>query len=583
MVEPAPVTDAATFCATVVDEWVRGGITDVVVAPGSRSTPMALAMAADGRLRVHVHHDERSAGFLALGLATATGRPAPVLTTSGTAAVELHPAVVEAHHGRIPMICCTADRPPELHHVGAPQTVDQRALYGGAARWFVDLGVPDAAAQGAWRSVAARCIAEATGSPPGPVQWNLPFRDPLVGVPGEEVPARADGEPWHRRHAAHGGVDPAAVAALASRLVGAQGVIVAGAIGGGRGLDPDAVHELARVLGWPVLADPRSGCRTPAGTTIAHADLLLRVPRFVDAHRPQVILRLGEPPASKVLAQWTASSGARLVVVDPDGAWVDPERLAAEIVSADPSSWCRAVVAVLRSEAGGAGTGGRADEEWLESWAAADAAADTAVATALARHDGLTEPGVAREIVEASPTGSCLVVSSSMPIRDVEWFAGSRRGLRVLANRGANGIDGVVSTAVGVALSGTPTTLLIGDVAFLHDSNGLLGLTGRGVDLTVVVVDNDGGGIFSFLPQATQLPDDRFEQLFGTPHGIDVGTLAEAHGLAVERLDRPGSVAVAVARSHADGGARVLVARTSRAGNVAVHDELYEAVAAALA
>jgi 2-succinyl-5-enolpyruvyl-6-hydroxy-3-cyclohexene-1-carboxylate synthase len=572
----APTTTAATFCATVVDEWVRCGITDAVVAPGSRSTPMALALAADDRVRVHVHHDERSAGFLALGLATATGRPAPVLTTSGTATVELHPAVVEAHHGRIPMICCTADRPPELHHVGAPQTVDQGRLYGTSVRWFVDLGVPDDAARASWRSVAARTVAEASGSPPGPVQWNLPFRDPLVGLAGELPAGRLDGEPWHARHAAADGVDADRVATFVERATRARGVIVAGGTGRGREVDPAAVHGLARAFGWPVLADPRSGCRVPDGTAVSHTDLLVRHDRFAAAHRPEVVVQLGEPPASKVQAQWLARAGAFTVLVDPDGTWADPDRTAALVVAGDPANWCRAVAARVRD------TGASVDDAWLESWAAADAAADTAVASTLARHDRLTEPAVAREVVEAMPSGSCLVVSSSMPIRDVEWFAPARRGVRVISNRGANGIDGVVSTAVGVALSGVPTALLIGDVAFLHDANGLIGLSRRGVDLTIVVVDNDGGGIFSFLPQAAQLPFDRFELLFGTPHGVDLLGLARAHDLPVERVEAPTSLGDAVRRRHDAGGVSVVVVETWREANVAVHEELNAAVAAAL-
>lgn len=572
-----PVTAAATFCATLVDEWVRSGITDAVVAPGSRSTPLALALVADDRIRVHVHHDERSAAFMALGLGTATGRPAPVLTTSGTATVELHPAVVEAHHGRVPFIACTADRPAELRDVGAPQTVDQTRLYGGAVRWFVDLGVPDDGASAAWRSVAARTVAEATGSPAGPVQINLPFRDPLVGRSDELPPGRADGAPWHRRVDRAGVLDTEVVEALAARLHGRRGVLVAGGTGGGRGLDPNAVHGLARVLGWPVLADPRSGCRTPTGTTVSHADLVLRHAAFADRHRPEIVVQLGEPAASKVQGQWIAAAEPELVLVDPDGAWFDPERRATTVLAADPDQACPQLAEAL------AGAGSPVDAAWLEGWIHADQAASSAVAEALALESEPTEPAVARELMAALPEGAALVVSSSMPIRDVEWFAEARPGVRVLSNRGANGIDGVVSTAVGVALSGVPTALLIGDVALLHDSNGLLGLAGREVDLTIVVVDNDGGGIFSFLPQADQLPYERFELLFGTPHGVDLGLLARAHGIERQTITRPADLAPGVRRAHVAGGVHLLVVDTLREANVAVHERLNAAVAAALA
>ena len=557
-----PGTAQATFAATLVDEWVRGGVRHAVVCPGSRSTPLALALAADGRLTVHVHHDERSGGFLALGIGLATGIPAVVLTTSGTAAVELHPAVVEASYGRVPLLACTADRPPELHQVGAPQTVDQAHLYGRAVRWFSDPGVADEAAAGTWRSLAARALLEATGSPAGPVHLNLPFRDPLVADPGPLPDGRADGGPWHVRL---GGA--AAEPAPVDHLTGTErGVIVAG----GRGADAASVAALADATGWPVLADPRSGCRVPG--SVATADALVRVAPFADAHRPEVVVRLGEPPASKVLGQWLAASGARQVAVDADGTWFDPDRTAAAVVTADPSTWCRTVAA-----RGGPGPG-----RWASSWTAAEAAAQEAIGRTLAAHPEVTEPGVARRVVEAMPDGSTLVVSSSMPVRDVEWYGPPRTGLRVLANRGANGIDGVVSTAVGVAAAGGQTALLIGDVALLHDANGLLGLADRGLDLTIVVVDNRGGGIFSFLPQAGSLGTDRFERLFGTPHDVDPAALAAVHGLAALRAHDADGVAAALAATVRTEGTQVVVAETDRAANVSVHDELHAAVAAAL-
>lgn len=557
------MTAAATFCATLVDEWARAGVTDAVVCPGSRSTPMALALAADPRLRLHVHHDERAAGFVALGLGRATGRPAVVLTTSGTAAVELHPAVVEASQAGVPLLACTADRPPELQHVGAPQTVDQVHLFGRAARWFADPGPPDGAAAGSWRSLAARAVAEATGSPPGPVHLNLAFRDPLVGEPGDLPPGRPHGAPWHTS-------SPAAPAGPPPTRLPARTVVVAGEGAG----DPAAVLEMAAVRGWPVLADPRSGTRAPAPTTVAAADALLREPATAERLRPDAVLRLGAPPASKVVAQWLARSGAgaRQVAVDRHGRWWDPERTAAEVVVASPTDVCEALARVR--------TGPAPDPDWLGAWSAAEAAAQAAIDLVLAGHPEPTEPGLARALAAALPDGSTLVVSSSMPVRDVEWYAEPRTGLRVLANRGANGIDGVVSTAVGVALAdrGGPVAALVGDVAFLHDANALLGAPARGLDLVVVVVDNDGGGIFSFLPQAATLPGDRFERLFGTPHGADPAALGAAWGVPTTRLTAMAGLAPALAGT----GTRLVHVRTDRAANVAVHDELHAAVAAAL-
>jgi 2-succinyl-5-enolpyruvyl-6-hydroxy-3-cyclohexene-1-carboxylate synthase len=560
-----------TFCATLVDEWVRAGVGHAVIAPGSRSTPMALALAADGRLAVHVHHDERAAGFVALGIGLRTGSPAVVLTTSGTAAAELHPSVVEASQAGVPLLACTADRPPELHDIGAPQTIDQTHLFGGAVRWFCE---PGAANASVWRSIGARAAAEALGAGgrgPGPVHLNLSFRDPLVGEPGPLPPGRADGAPWHRVDA---GASPgrAAVDELAAALAGRRGVIVAG---GGAG-DPSDVQALAERLGWPVLADPRSGARLPLVTTVAHADAVLRVESWTTspAHRPEVVLSLGAPHASKVIGQWlsdVASCGAEIVAVVPPGRWLDPERVAGRVVMADPG----AVVARLLDLDPAA-----APDAWLPAWADADRAAGEAIAEVLSRHFEPTEPAVARAVVASAASGSTLVVASSMPIRDVEWYAAPREGLTVLANRGANGIDGVVSTAVGAALgSGAPTTALVGDIAFLHDANALVGAAVRGIDLHVVVVDNDGGGIFSFLPQASQLDHARFELLFGTPHGIDIAGLAAGLGVTSRTVKAAAELEPSFRAAQAAGGVTVTVVRTDRAANVAVHDELNAAVA----
>jgi len=565
-----PVTAAATFCATLVDEWVRAGVTDAVVAPGSRSTPVALALAADSRLRLHVHHDERSAAFLALGLGKASGRPAVLVCTSGTAAAEFHPAVVEAHQAEVPMVVCTADRPPELRDVSAPQTIDQNRLYGPAVRWFCDPGVPDAAQAETWRSLAARAVADASAPVPGPVHLNLPFRDPLVGDAGDLPPARSGDEPWHRAAMGRPTLDDEAVAELALALDTHRGVIVAGE-GSGDGV---AVHALADAAGWPVLADPRSDARVPVPATIAAFDALLRDERFAADHAPAVVLRLGRPPASKVLTQWLARSGAVEVQVASTPAWVDPTHSSAWRVVADPDALCLALADRVR---------GASVTPWLARWRRAEQRAQDALTDVLAAHPEVTEPGVARALVASLPDGATLVVSSSMPVRDVEWYAAPRTGVRVLANRGANGIDGVTSTAVGVALATQASTaLLIGDVALLHDSNGLLGAARRGIDLTVVVVDNDGGGIFSFLPQASELPGDRFETLFGTPHGVDLGALTAAHGIPSTDVAEADQLGATLAGTVASGGVRLVRVRTDRDLNVKVHDELHAAVSAAL-
>jgi 2-succinyl-5-enolpyruvyl-6-hydroxy-3-cyclohexene-1-carboxylate synthase len=520
----------ATFAATLVDEWVRCGVQHAVVSPGSRSTPLALALAADDRVRLQVHHDERAASFMALGVGKVSGTPAVLLTTSGTAAAELHAAVVEAHQARVPMLVCTADRPPELQSVGAPQTIDQTHLFGRAVRWFVEPGVADDTTSSTWRSLAARAFVEATGAAAGPVHLNLAFRDPLVGEPGELPPGRRDGRPWHQR----GPV----VLAHPERISGRRGLIVAGA----------GCSHLGSLDVWPVLADPLSG--VPG---VRAFDALLRTGRMPE---PDVVLRVGDAPASKVLAQWLASLDCPQHVVA--SSWSDPDRVA---------STYSHTYSMVDSER---------DDEWWALWHDADAAAQRAIDEVLASKDVVTEPFVARTV---SQVASTLVVSSSMPIRDVEWFGAPGAGRRILANRGANGIDGVVSTGVGVAIgSGDAVTILVGDIAFLHDANALLGLGSRGVDVTVVVIDNRGGGIFSFLPQAAALAPERFELLFGTPHDVDLEAFVAAHGLPVTTVTAPSAL-----RGALEGpGPKVVVVPTDRVANVAVHDELHAAVAAAV-
>ena len=542
-------TVAATFCATLVDEWARGGVTDAVVAPGSRSTPITVALARDHRLRVHVHVDERAAGFLALGLGLATGRPAVVVTTSGTAAVELHPAVVEADRAGVPLVVCTTDRPPELHAVGAPQTVEQSGLYGRSVRAMVEPGVPREDAAWSWRSLGSRAVLDATGRCPGPVHLNLAFTEPLLGQPGPLPPGRADGAPWHRR------VPMPPSAGVSEELRGRRGVIVAG-----RGSEPLMVGAVAEAYGWPVLADPLSGWRGPGPMTIAGFDLLARSEAWAEAHRPEAVVWMGARPASKVLAAWLRDVEIQ-VVVDPTGRFADPHRRAGDLVDG-----------LL-----GAPDPALAPPEWLLAWRAADDTVQQVLQDTLG--EGLTDPAVARTVAGAVAGGSTLVVSSSMPIRDVEWF-GATTEARVLANRGANGIDGVVSTAVGVALTGVPTVALVGDLAFLHDTNALLGAANRDVSLTVVVVDNDGGAIFSFLPQADALSAEDFEALFGTPHGLDLVAVARAHGVDAAPIESLVDLAAAVAEPAP--GVRVRVVRTDRQANVGVHQRLYAAVARAL-
>jgi len=588
------VTVAACFSATLVDEWVRAGLTDAVISPGSRSTPLVVALARDGRIALHVRLDERSAAFFALGIGLATGRPAVLVTTSGTAAIEAHAAVVEAHLARVPLIVCTADRPPELHHVGAPQTVEQAGVFAGALRWAVDPGVPDDQARSSWRSLGSRLVAEAVAGPmgPGPVHANLAFRDPEDVSAADPPPGRLNGRGWHRIGGVRRGPDPASLDVLAALArPDVKGVILAGADAG----RPETVRRLAAALGWPVLADPRSGARIPgepSAPTVAAADSLLRVERFAGEHVPDVVFRIGQPWASKVVADWLSSSaraGGVNVLVDPHWAWRDPGRDADVVVPADPEVLMEALIGRV---SGGAVLGASsAARAWSAGWAEGEAAAQRAIEGVLLRHGEATEPGVARALFAWSPPGSTIVASSSMPVRDLEWFAAPRSDPpRVLANRGANGIDGVASTTLGVAAAsagtGGPVVGLLGDLAFLHDSTALVrGRREALVPAVLVVLDNDGGGIFSFLPQASALDPVGFERLFGTPQRIDVADLARAAGCdtieVANRIDVAAQLDAALAHASRRGPA-VLVVRTERKANVALHSELEAEVSRAV-
>ncbi len=559
------MTVQATFAATLVDEWLRAGVQDAVVAPGSRSTPLALAL-AESSVRVHVHLDERSAAFYALGLGLASGRPAIVLTTSGTAGAHLHPAVLEAHLARVPMVVCTADRPPELHHVGAPQTLEQGSLFGGALRWAFEPGVADDAASATWRSIASRAVAEATTNPagPGPVHLNLAFRDPLVATPDALPPGRADGRPWHRVRSWVSSTAPVQGAEL---LSGRRGVVVAG-----RGAGGESLAGLADALGWPVLAAPRSGLRGGRHAMSAFDSVLRTGFATMDEHRPEVVLRVGELPASKVLAGWLGGLDVEQVVLDPYGRWSDPERTANYILQVDARPFCDVAAAAVSP----------APEGWAQPWLEAERLAQAAIDSVIGSRPEVSEPGVARTLTRDLPHDTVLFSASSMPIRDIEWYGHPSSRLQVEANRGANGIDGTVSTALGLAAAGQrrPVVALLGDLAFLHDSGGLLGARSRPGSCTFVVLDNDGGGIFSFLPQASEVPAERFEQLFGTPHGLDLGALAAVHGIPVTRVDRMDDLLPAVLQP---GGVQMVHVRTDRAANVALHDSIHSAVAAALA
>ncbi|RBQ19352.1 2-succinyl-5-enolpyruvyl-6-hydroxy-3-cyclohexene-1-carboxylic-acid synthase [Spongiactinospora rosea] len=545
----------ATALATVlVDELVRCGLTDVVLAPGSRSAPLAIAVHAESRLRLHVRVDERSAAFLGLGLARRSGRPVALVCTSGTAAANFHPAVIEAHESGVPLLVLTADRPPELRGTGANQTIDQVKLYGDTVRMFTEVGVPEErpGQVAYWRSLACRAYQRAVGAgDPGPVHLNLAFREPLIpdGETSwcEPLSGAAGGGTWVRPRVA-----PPAVALHLPPT--RRGVLV---IGDGA-VNVRRYVAAAGMAGWPVVSEPSGGGRYGDHAVSAY-HFLLGTPEFADGHVPDVVVTLGRPGVSRPLLSWLKRVEEHIVVAPDLSRWPDPTRSATQVAQA-----------VEIPVAAG-------DDAWLHAWRRADLAVRAALDEVLDA-SGLSEPRVARDLVDLMPNGALLFCGSSMPIRDLDQAMRPRRGLRVLANRGASGIDGAVSAAMGAALAHNgPSFALLGDLSFLHDQNGLVvGPREPRPDLCLVVVNNDGGGIFSLLPQAALR--DPFERVFGTPHGVDLGYLAAATGTPYVQVTDAGQLSKALLGE----GVRVVEVRTDRERNAVLHAEMREAARSAI-
>jgi 2-succinyl-5-enolpyruvyl-6-hydroxy-3-cyclohexene-1-carboxylate synthase len=560
-------TDTYLLLRAFCDELARCGMEHACTAPGSRCTPIVLSLVREPRIRAWSHVDERSAGFFALGAAKRTGRPVAVTCTSGTAAANLAPAVIEARHARVPLIVLTADRPPELRDVGAGQTIDQLKLYGDAVKWFFEAGVHEAtpAALRFMRALACRAYWTAAQGPPGPVHLNFPLREPLVlDAP---LPADSTGREDDRPYVA---LEPAvqSVPSGGRHPVG-RIVIVAGA-------DRDAVgtRELAGFAARaaiPLLADPLSGARH-GDAAIAHYDMLLRDSKFAAAHRPEFVIRTGDLPTSKPLRTWLAGLDAAQIAIDPDGTWQDPDAVVGMRVPAPLHAVLDGLTAgeVIPVAPG-----------WLESWRAADDTAGEALAKALG--DELSEPLVARSLGQWLDAHATLFVASSMPIRDVELYLPAREsGPRVLSNRGANGIDGTVSAAFGVAAAEDgPVVLLIGDVALAHDIGGLLAARRLKLALTIVLLNNDGGGIFHFLPVAGEA--DAFEEHVATPHGLDFAHAADLYGCHFDRARTVDELQAAVERSIAGDATTIIEVRTDRVENLALHRRAAQAAETALA
>jgi 2-succinyl-5-enolpyruvyl-6-hydroxy-3-cyclohexene-1-carboxylate synthase len=581
-----PTNRNTALASALVEELARCGVRRAAVSPGSRSTPLALALWRQPAIEVEVVLDERSAAFWALGTALASGVPAVALCTSGSAAAHFHPAIAEADEGSVPLIVLTADRPPELRGIGAGQTIDQLKLYGDAVRWFCDVGTHEADDAGLlhFRSVACRAYASAVGDPrPGPVHLNVPWREPLAPIPVEGDVTATDSlalrgreeRPLNAVVRAPDAPNPGLLDEMAERIATApRGLIVAG-----RQPDPalvEPVQLLSDASGYPLPAEPTSQMRwgpEPAASLISSYDLIARERPAELA--PELVVRFGDMPTSKPLREWLSSiEDLRQIVVDATGDWKEPTRRAETSVRADPAALAAGLADRLK--AGASSRGGR----WTELWAAADRRVGEAVSKELEEAPALgeaNEPAVWVELGARLRDGDRVLAASSMPVRDQEAFLGAGGArVRFLANRGANGIDGLVSTAAGIAADGGRTWAVLGDLALVHDLAGLQ-LAARAPGLRLIVLDNGGGGIFHFLPQAKAVGEDEFEALLGTPSGLDLGAAGGLFGLAVAVAENPAEVERALR-----GDARMVIVALDRRRNVEVHRHLADAAAAAL-
>lgn len=580
------------FVGAFVDELARSGVSNACICPGSRSTPLVLLLRKHPAIKVWTHLDERSAAFFALGIAKATREPVAVVSTSGTAAVNFAPAVVEAYYARVPLLVLTADRPPELRDVGAPQTIDQVRLYGPHVKWFVEMMLPEVSAEAIRyaRTVACRAAATARFDAAGPVHINLPFREPLIPAADALPPGRdaavppADGRaPYVSVEQAPRRPDPAGLAPLAAELRAARrGLIVCGPQDDAR--FPEAVVRLAEDLGFPLLADPLSQVRCGphhSPIVIDSYDAFLRDEETAQALAPEVVLRFGATPVSKPLMLYLQRHApCRQVLVDGGEGWSDPGLTASDVLHAHPRFLCEALLGGLRSSARRRAADTPSD--WAGRWQRTAQRARAALRRRLGQEPDPSEPGVFAELADLLPEGAALFAGNSMPVRDLDtFFAGGPRFVRFLTNRGASGIDGVISAALGAsAVSAGPLVLVIGDLSFYHDMNGLLAARRHSLQATIVLLHNDGGGIFSFLPQADD--PEHFEELFGAPHGLDFRPAAEMYGLSYHRVGCWEEFRAAVQQSLGSPGVALVEVRTDRRANARLHRELWDEVSRAV-
>lgn len=566
--------DALTiYVSAFVDELARNKVRHAVVSPGSRSTPIAMLLTEHPDIEVHIHVDERSAAFFALGLAKALKEPVAMVCTSGTAAANFYPAIVEAYYARVPLVVLTADRPHELRDVGAPQAIDQMDLYGKHVKWSVEMALPeDSSVMTSYvRTMGARAVATAANQPAGPVHLNFPIREPLV--PQMDKVSVYRSEYLSQTITIDNGIrtlSHAQFEALATTLAFAErGIIVVGA------LADEAIREaiiaLAERLAIPILADPLSLLRSGNHSKVQIVetyDTFLRDERAAEALCPDLVLRFGAMPVSKSLLLFLKKNQqAKHLVVDAGAGWREPAGLATNMIYCEEQLFCQAMVEKVDQ---------MADQRWLKKWQMVNEAMKRGLAS-IRDEVELSEGKLFLLLNELMPANSTLFVGNSMPIRDVDtFFFNTDKKVATLANRGANGIDGVVSTALGVSTVCENTVLAIGDLSFFHDMNGLLAAKLQKQQLTIVLINNDGGGIFSFLPQASE--KEYFELLFGTPHGLDFAHVAQLYQAKYDKVSTWDEFQQVFTASFTVPGLKIIEVPTERERNLVKHRELWKFV-----
>jgi len=587
------------FCRALLTEFSRAGADHLCICPGSRSAPLVIASHLVPELRPWIHLDERAAAFFALGLAKSSGKAVVLFCTSGTAAANFYPAVIEAWYSRVPLIVLTADRPAELREWGGGQTIQQTHLFGHHTRWFAEAPLPesDDSILRTARGMGARAVSIAQGKIRGPVHLNLPFREPLTPqIIDEDVEklqklslsvdqGRADGVSYTRSFPQSDRVPEQVIQELC-QLIKEQshGVLLCGEQNSG-GSFCEEIARFSKNVAWPVIADPvsqlRFGPHTETMFLISTGDLLLRSNVFGKSMVPDCIVHIGATLTGKAVRLWSLEHNQRRhLSVDVEQRWNDPDHLANDLLPYDPAQLFNQLNEVLEKN-----NFRRKETAWIDQWMRAEQMAGEVLAEEFEHNTTLLEPVVGASLLDCLPDDCDLFLSSSMPVRDIDSFGSvSIKSVRIMSNRGTNGIDGVISSALGVAgenffqKNGRQTILLIGDLAFLHDIGGLLAASRNQLDLTILVINNDGGGIFSFLPVSQYSQEAGFNAFFTTPHGLSFQSAAALYGLKYQKVTNLSSFKSSLHTLSESSGTRVIELSVDRKESVAFQKKLISRV-----